>query len=388
MARRPGPVSRAVAAQRGQTAVEYIGVVLLVIVMIAAVATSGLGDRIGRAISDAICQVAGGDCASAETSGPPGATAAADLARRERALAPLGERGEGYRALLAAARAARERGDLTEAQRILERLELYRSLAASDRGDLVDVVNGPSGIAFDDLVASGTIDEDGGRNRRYFAVPPSPGDGIVVIDFFIPGASSGGLLKGDRRETVDPLLGDASLEQSRVVILVDRESGRGVIVQSETCAADYLPGNYCERARPIELRDPRRRPQANPLPGPQGASEFRIEGGNGSIELEYDALNSITPIGLSVDGTVRFERGPTGGYRKVQDTRDPYPRIVTGQYRPRGQSAIIDETRERDVFRGAPPEPVRDVIDGVGEVRRRACDLPLGPMFPVRDLVC
>ncbi len=44
MARRPGPVSRAVAAQRGQTAVEYIGVVLLVIAMIAAVATSGLAN--------------------------------------------------------------------------------------------------------------------------------------------------------------------------------------------------------------------------------------------------------------------------------------------------------------------------------------------------------
>ena len=44
MARRSRPVSRAVAAQRGQTAVEYVGVVLLAIVMIAAVATSGLAD--------------------------------------------------------------------------------------------------------------------------------------------------------------------------------------------------------------------------------------------------------------------------------------------------------------------------------------------------------
>lgn len=62
---------------------------------------------------------------------------------------------------------------------------------------------------------------------------------------------------------------------------------------------------------------------------------------------------------------------------------------MTGQYRPGGQSAIIDEPEDRDVFRGAPPAPVRDAIDGIGELRERACDLPLGPMFaPARELLC
>jgi len=380
-------------AQRGQTAVEYLGIVLAVAAIVGAVATSGLGERIAGGISDVICRVSGGDCAGAPGADQArGADRAADLARREQGLAPLGDRGEGYRALLDRARAARQSGDLTEAQRLIEQLELYRSLGERDRGDLVDAVNAPSDAAFGDLVDAGTIDEDGGGNRRYFTVPPSPGDGVVVMDFFIPGSSSGGLLKGDGRDTVDPLLGDASLEQSRVVIVVDRETGRGVITQSKTCAASYLPGNYCEGPRPIELRDPRLRPQANPLPGPQGANEFRIEGGDGSLEVEYDALNSITPLGLSVDGTVRFERGPDGKYRKVEDTRDPYPRIVTGQYRPGQPGGIVDETEDRDVFRGAPPKPVRDVIDGVGEVRERGCDLPFGPFFPggpiAKEIVC
>lgn len=382
-----------VTAQRGQTAIEYLGLVLVVAAIVGALATSGLGERIVGGISDVICRVSGGDCAGTPAAGPPSrADRAADLARRERALTPLADRGEGYRALLDRARAARESGDLTEAQRLIEQLELYRSLGERDRGDLVDAVNGPSDAAFNDLVDAKTIDEDGDRNRRYFTVPPSPGDGVVVMDYFIPGSNTGGLLKGDGRDTVDPLLGDASLEQSRIVIVVDRETGRGVITQTKTCAASYLPGNYCEGPRPIELRDPRTRPQINPLPGPQAPNEFRIDGGDGSLEVEYDALNSITPVGISVDGTVRFERGPDGKYRKVKDTRDPYPRVVTGQYRPGQPGGIVDETKDRDVFRGAPPKPVRDVIDGIGEVRKRGCDLPLGPLIPGgllgRKIVC
>lgn len=96
-------------------------------------------------------------------------------------------------------------------------------------------------------------------------------------------------------------------------------------------------------------------------------------------------------LGLGADAA-RFERGPDGEYRKVRDTRDPYPRIVTGQYRPGEFGGIIDETEDRNVFRGASPEPVRDVIDGVGEVREQACDLPLGPLFPggpiAEEVVC
>lgn len=381
-------------SQQGQAAAEYLGAILLVALIVGAIAASGVGGRFAGGLSDAVCRIAGGDCGDAPSSQADSATPTADdLIRREQALAPLAAGGEGYRTLLAQARAARERGDLAEAQRLVEQLELYRSLSQNDRGDLVDAVVGPSDSAFDDLVDRETIDTDDGSDRRYFRVAPSPGDGVVAMDFFIPTATTGGLLKGDDRDTVDPLLGDAGLDRSRILVVIDRETGRGVITQSKTCAADYLPGNYCEGARPIELRDPQLRPQVNPLPGPQGANEFRIEGDDGSLEIEYDALNSITPAAISVDGTVRFERGDDGTYRKVEDSRDPYPRIVTGQYRPGDDAGgIIDETEDRDVFRGAPPKPVRDAIDGVGEVRERACDLPIGPLFPGgplgRELVC
>ena len=108
---------------------------------------------------------------------------------------------------------------------------------------------------------------------------------------------------------------------------------------------------------------------------------------DGNLEIEYDALNSITPGGLSVDGTVRFERGPDGYYKKVSDDRDPYPRIVTGQYRPGEPPRILDETDDEPVLPGALPGPVRDVVEGTGKVVDKACDIPwwvpVGPFSPL-----
>jgi hypothetical protein len=378
--------------QRGQVSAEYLGVLLLVAVIVGAFLATGIGGSIAGEARNAVCRIAGAECAEGATAGSASDRAAVlrELERREQVLAPLAERGDGYGDLLARARAARERGDLDEADRLLDLLEFYARLADGDRGDLIDALNGPSGVDFDDLVAQGTIEEDGGRNRRYFRVPVSPGDGVIVQDFFIPSASSGGVLDGDDRDTVDPLLGDADLGDSRIIVVIDRETGRGVITQSPTCLAGALP-DYCESARPIELRDPRTEPQANPLPG-QAPNEFRVEAGDGYVEIEYDALNSVTPLGVSVDGTVRFERGSDGGYERVSDSRDPYPRIVTGQYRPGEEGGIIDETDDQPVFPGALPEPVRDVIETGGDVIDTACDIPpwvAGPFGPIgHEVVC
>lgn len=373
--------------QQGQTAAEYLGLILVVAVIVAALIGSSPGAALADGIRDAVCQVTGADCAK-DGGGPDTGSPADRLAARERALAGLGDRGAGYRDLLTRARAARERGDYAEADRILDQLELYERLAASDRGDLIDALNGPSAEEFEALMARETI-EEGNRNRRYFQVPPSPGDGVIVMDYYIPTDSSGGLLKGDGRGTVDPLLGDASLDESRLVIVIDRETGRGVITQSQTCAADWVPGGYCESPRPIEIRDPQTTPQINPLPGPQGANEFRVDGGDGTLEVEYDALNSVTPVAISVDGQVEFERGEDGTYAKGEDTRDPYPQIVTGQYRPGDgpDPGIIDEKEDEGVFQGAPPEPVRDAIDGAGTVVEEVCDLPWW-VSPAAEAAC
>jgi hypothetical protein len=52
--------------QRGQTAAELVGVLLLVGVIVTAIATAGVGGRIASAIDAAVCQIAGGDCHTAQ----------------------------------------------------------------------------------------------------------------------------------------------------------------------------------------------------------------------------------------------------------------------------------------------------------------------------------
>jgi hypothetical protein len=224
---------------------------------------------------------------------------------------------------------------------------------------------------FDALVARGTIDGDG-ANRRYFRVAASPGDGIIAMDYFIPGANSL-FLKGDDRGSEDPLLGSHGLDRSRVVVVIDRESGRGVIYQSRTCTVSApVAGAYCENPRPIALHSPRTRPQINPLPGPQAANEFDLDVDDGSIELDYDVLNSVTPTGVSIDGSVRLERGADGTFRVTKDTRDTYPRIVISQHRPGKGDKIIHESDDDSVLAGAPPP-----------VLRPSCDNPILKPVPV-----
>lgn len=346
--------------ERGQTSVEYIGLVLLVVVLIGAIAAFGIAGSITGGIRDALCTLTGTRCET--TDGGARAASAQQLAAREQRLADLAGRGATYSQLLAEARAARQRGDLAAADRILDRLELYQRLIAAERGDLVDsLVSGTDGD-FDALAARDTIDRDG-SNRRYFRIPPSPGDGIVAMDYFIP-ADNSLFLKGDGRDTEDPLLGNAGLDRSRVVVILDRETGRGVIYQSQTCTVSApAVGAYCEKPRPIALRRPRRRPQINPIPGPQAPSEYDLQAGDGSLELTYDVLNSVTPVGISVDGTVRLERGGDGFYEVTRDTRDTYPRIVIGQYRPGEGDKIIHESDDDSVLVGAPPPILRPSCD-------------------------
>jgi hypothetical protein len=55
--------------ERGQTAVEYLGALLVVSVLIAGVATSDVGERVRAAMRTQVCKIAGGDCAAPHSSG-------------------------------------------------------------------------------------------------------------------------------------------------------------------------------------------------------------------------------------------------------------------------------------------------------------------------------
>jgi hypothetical protein len=92
-------VSARVRGQAGQTAAEYLGLLLIVSLIVAALVSAGVAGHVARTIDAAVCTIGGGDCAPAAAAPPPGSTAATggpdadgdgldDAAERERGLDP------------------------------------------------------------------------------------------------------------------------------------------------------------------------------------------------------------------------------------------------------------------------------------------------------------
>jgi hypothetical protein len=54
-------------SQRGQTSAEYMGMLLLAAVVVAALLTMGIGGDIARAMKSSVCKIAGADCAAKTT---------------------------------------------------------------------------------------------------------------------------------------------------------------------------------------------------------------------------------------------------------------------------------------------------------------------------------
>src|SRR5215213_3876555 len=55
-------VPRIVRSQRGQTAAEYLGALLVISVVVAAIATTNLGTQITTSMHRLVCTIAGQDC--------------------------------------------------------------------------------------------------------------------------------------------------------------------------------------------------------------------------------------------------------------------------------------------------------------------------------------
>lgn len=353
--------------QSGQTAAEYMGMLLVVAAVIGALASSGLGDSLAKGAQRAICAIGGGgECDAGGAIADAGATSEAD-AELERRASALDEwataQGGRTNELLGQARAAAARGDQREADRLLDLLELYRRLESGPRGQDVGDLASLSDEEFAARVADGTTYQDGGRyNRRYFQVDPAPGEGVLVYDYYIPFDGSLGL-KGDSRGVSDPLLGEYGQDRSRVTVILDRETGRGVVVQTETCTVGVFGREFCNEPRPItfDKDDDYDNDTGNDATGEglniDKTNEFEIEADGDSVSLDYDALNSITPVGISVDGRVEITRRPDGTYAKGTDTRDDYPAKVIYHYPPDSDPYGIydDEDVNPDQVDGALP---------------------------------
>jgi hypothetical protein len=354
----------------GQSSLEWLGIGVVVLALALALVgrAPGAAAAVGGGVRSLVCAVAGGtacDAAGGDADGshrPDGAAAdprvAAAQARAAALAADADALGAAGAAALEEVAAAVAAGDLDAAEALLDRLELVRRLVGDDeRGAFVADLLTVDDEAFAALVAGGTTYlEDGRFNTAYFQVEPVPGGGVVVMDFFIDSAFSGPLA-GDDRGHADPFGGDLSMADSRIMLVIDLETGRGQIVQSESC---FAGGGPCNEPRPIAFDGSAIVDDGGNDATGEGinldiTNQFDIGSTAEGIRIDYDALNSITPAG-SIDGGVTVVVDPDGpAVGLADDDREHYPSIGTYHYPPGGGTEVIEQRGQEGVLCGAIP---------------------------------
>jgi hypothetical protein len=374
-------------SERGQIASEYLGLLLLVALIIGALTASGVPGSIASGVETAICRIAGGECDAEASTGD--ATAAA-LNERLAALVPLvNAHGGPIEDLAQQAAAAIARGDLDEAQELIERLELYRDLiSAGPRGATVADLVTPTDEDFAALVEQGTIQaDDDATNRRYFQLPPEPGQGIFVMDLFIPGESAGPL-KGDGRDFADPLRDpDLGLTDSRGLIIIDRETGRGVVIQSESCTVSVFGSDFCNEPRPISINGDLgliENDGDNDVTG-EGVNldltnNYDITPEGDGFRLDYESRNSVSPF-PAISGDVTYQPGDDGRLDITEDDRDGFPAYQTEQYRPGEDDNVIEQREAGSPFELVTPPDLPD-LPNLPNLPGPFPDLPNLPNLP------
>jgi hypothetical protein len=332
------------------------------------------------------------------------------LQERAERLEDLADEGGLFADLHDEALAALARGDLDGAGEALDRAEWYRAfIDAGPRGSLLSEINAPSDAEFDELISERDIHLDGGEtSRRYFEVGQEPGRGLVAFDFFIPEENSLGLRGDDRpEEGTNVLRSDLDITDSRVMIVIDFETGRGVIGQSETKTDVEVPDSFTTHDAAVPVGDiplapdGANEPRPVALNGDRGAwsheggidldetQQINIESDGDGLHVDWDILNQITPLIISVDGDVDFTEGDDGFLHTDdftnQDLVDRYPQIQVYQYLPHGSAKPIGRNDHQG---GAIPVqgalPHCDLPDGptISVFGREIVNLPDGPSVP------
>ena len=245
--------------------------------------------------------------------------------------------------------------------------DLTEWLAGGDRGWLATELAEPSAAAWSALVAAGST-TTGARTVRYVDIGRDPGGGVVVADFFIPDEGSV-LLAGDDRAHADPIFGPLTAGDSRAVFVLDLERGRASISFDDTCTMWSGPLEVCEEARPIVTA---------PVFG-RLANEVSIDVADGGVEVDYDILNGITPIG-SADGTFALAATASGRYAVTDVDADEYPSLGIYQYRA---GERVDVLLRRDSEGACHLLPWWPELPDLPDLP----DLPALPTFPLPDPV-
>lgn len=357
---------RTTTGDEGAASLEYAGVLAAVALVVAVVlgAFTPAGATVAQGVACGVGKVVGSqaDCPEGwfPGLGPGGSAQQQELLDRIGSLELYAGSGTATQELLDQARQAVQDGHLARAEALLDQLALYEDLASSQpRGEYLRDLFGASDAEFEALMGEGSIYFDGGAyNTSYFQLQDPPGGGVVVMDYFIDSATSGGILAGDDRDHADPLRGDVPLDGSRMMLVVDLETGRGQVYVTETCTAGI---RTCNEPRPnvfdgsVFSNDTGTSPLLPPLDNDYDiANQFDVSAADGGFELHYDALNGIIPVG-SVDGTVSVHVGADGQLQIGEDDRDTYPSIGTYYYSTPGETQVVDQTDQESVLCGALP---------------------------------
>jgi len=117
-----------------------------------------------------------------------------------------------------------------------------RAVFEGERRELFDSVVVPSDDEFVDLIDAASIRGDNGSQTRYFETEAHPGDGVIVSEMVILEETSGPLAGDGRPITDDPLGEHLPLGASRMLVVLDRESGRGVVyVSPSEISVNFVP---------------------------------------------------------------------------------------------------------------------------------------------------
>lgn len=361
--------------EAGKITVEWVALAAVVVVVLAAVAATGVADRVGDAVATIVCQAAGvatdADCpfggddlADAGVGEEPADEAEdadggwnldADGRYAEAADRYGGRVAELYERLVV----ARGVGDQQEAAAVAAGLD--RALGAvesGERGELFQKLYTASDEDFAELVARDSHHTEEGHAVRYFQTEATgDGEGTLVFDFFIHQEDSW-FLAGDDRDFPDsghPFDDALAVDDSRMMLVVDQDTGRGKVVTTITCSVD----GSCTDARDIHLDGESRW---------QGfgsrANHFTVDASDDRMAVQFTGLNSRTPLGVAVDGEVELHRGDDG-WSVAGGQRDGYPSL--GLYHVDGEEAeVISQQCGGGFHRAFPPGgmDVEEVSEG------------------------
>lgn len=190
---------------------------------------------------------------------------------------------------------------------------------SGERGELFAPLVTASDDDFDELVARDSHHTEQGHAVRYFETEASDGDGMLLFDFFIHQERSL-FLAGDDRDfpgSGSPFDESLAVEDSRMMLAIDKETGRGKVVTTRTCT---IRGN-CAPARDIHMDGESHWPSFG-----SRANHFEVEANDNEMVVEFTGLNSQTPLVVSVDGEVQLQRDDDG-WSVSGGQRDGYPAL-------------------------------------------------------------